>query len=328
MTITESTNIKVSISPYAHSYAAQFAAEQTTPRKGKHVYLNTLAVYAVNNYLKWLKIPSNLAQSDCWNPGLRALFDVADLVLPNIGKLECRPVLPGQSALNVPLEVTEDRIGYVAVQFSEQLDQVELLGFAPYHAIAKSLDPLPLEHLQSLDTLINKIDWIKKSVRVTQWFEEIFQADWQPPPSLLPEYRYRSSFKTVTSFRGSELGIKRRSKQEPRIEALRGNDRSTMRAKLMDLDGQGVVLLLQVNFQPPDTEDIDIFMRLYPAGDAMYLPPDLQVNLLDESGKSCMKAQAGKTNDKIQIDFSCQPEERFSVRLKLGDISITEKFII
>ena len=69
MTITESTNIKVSLSPYAHSYAAQFAAEQTTPRKGKHVYLNTLAVYAVNNYLKWLNIPSNLAQSDCWNPG-------------------------------------------------------------------------------------------------------------------------------------------------------------------------------------------------------------------------------------------------------------------
>ncbi|NEO65755.1 MAG: DUF1822 family protein, partial [Moorea sp. SIO4G2] len=294
MTITESTNIKVSLSPYAHSYAAQFAAEQTTPRKGKHVYLNTLAVYAINNYLKWLNIPSNLAQSDCWNPGLRALFDVADLVLPNIGKLECRPVLPGQSTLNVPLEVTEDRIGYVAVQFSEQLDQVELLGFAPYHAIAKSLDPLPLEQLESLDTLIDKIDWIKKSVRIRQWFEEIFQADWQPPASLLPQYRYRSSVEKP-SFRGPKLeDIKGPSNQDARIEALRGHDRSTMRAKLMDLAGQGVVLLLQVHFQPPDTEDIDIFMRLYPAGDSMYLPPDLQVNLLDESGNSCMKTQAGR----------------------------------
>ena len=322
MTIIESTNIKVSLSSDAHGYAAQFAAEQTTPRKGKQVYLNTLAVYAVNNYLKWLNIPSNLAQSDCWNPGLRALFDVADLVLPNIGKLECRPVLPGQSTLNVPLEVTEDRIGYVAVQFSEQLDQVELLGFAPYHAIAKSVDPLPLEQLESLDTLIDKIDWIKKSVRISQWFEEIFQADWQPPASLLPQYRYRPSF------RGYDVDIKGPSKQEGRIEALRGNDRSTMRAKLMNLAGQGVVLLLQVNFQPPDTEDINIFMRLYPAGDASYLPANLQVNLLDESGNSCMKAQGGKTNDKIQIDFSCQPEERFSLRLKLGDISITEKFII
>ncbi len=302
MTITESTNIKVSLSPYAHSYAAQFAAEQTTPPKGKQVYLNTLAVYAVNNYLKWLNIPSNLAQSDCWNPGLRALFDVADLVLPNIGKLECRPVLPGQSTLNVPLEVTEDRIGYVAVQFSEELDQVELLGFAPYHAIAKSLEPLPLEQLESLDTLIDKIDWIKKSVRISQWFEEIFQPDWQLPASLLPPYRYSPRF--------------------------RGPNDRTMRAKLMDLAGQGVVLLLQVNLQPPDTEDIDILMRLYPAGDASYLPPDLQVNLLDESGNSCMKTQAGKTNDKIQIDFSCQPEEPFSLRLNLGDISITEKFII
>lgn len=61
---------------------------------------------------------------------MRAIFDVADLLLPGIGKLECRPVLPGESKIILPAEVIQNRIGYVALQFNEQLDSVELLGFA------------------------------------------------------------------------------------------------------------------------------------------------------------------------------------------------------
>ena len=47
-------------------------------------------------------------------------------MLPSNGKIECRPVLPGENAVVLHQEVTQERIGYVAVQFSKQLDFVEI----------------------------------------------------------------------------------------------------------------------------------------------------------------------------------------------------------
>lgn len=168
------TSITVPLGHEAHDWAKKFAAEQvkTEPSKleqlkrdreqakqarisrGKRVYLNTLAVYAVHSYLKWLQIETDLNSSDSWQPW-RSLFDVADLVIPNLGKLECRPVLIGENVLSLPPEALQDRIGYIAVQFQEQLNQVQLLGFAP------ALDPLnlpkviPLANLEPLENLLD-----------------------------------------------------------------------------------------------------------------------------------------------------------------------------
>lgn len=60
--------VKIPLGSEAHKWAQQFATEQTTPQKGKKVYLNTLAVYAVHTYLSWFQIETNLAQSDSWQP--------------------------------------------------------------------------------------------------------------------------------------------------------------------------------------------------------------------------------------------------------------------
>ena len=129
MNSTKTAGLTVPLGSLAHALARPFAAEQITPQKGKKTYLNTLAIYAVHTYLKWLQIETEISQGDSWHPLKRALFDVADLVIPGVGKLECRPVLPGETAFSLPPEVTEDRIGYVAVQFNERLNEVQLLGF-------------------------------------------------------------------------------------------------------------------------------------------------------------------------------------------------------
>ena len=110
----EEQQVPVPLNLEAHRLALEFAKEQRNPQKGKKVYLNTLAVYAVHSFLKWLQIDSDLTQGESWNPGLRALYDVADLVLPGIGKLECRRILPEENDCVLPLEVTDERIGYVA----------------------------------------------------------------------------------------------------------------------------------------------------------------------------------------------------------------------
>ncbi|HAG80104.1 MAG TPA: hypothetical protein DCL61_02810, partial [Cyanobacteria bacterium UBA12227] len=186
--------ITVPLGREAHAIAEQFAIEQDTPRKGKKVYLNTLAVYAVHSYLKWLAYETDLNQSDSWHPALQPLSDVADLVLPGIGKLECRPVLPGETSFLIPSEATVDRMGYVAVQFSENLDEVQLLGFIRTVSAAKVSQEIAIANLQPLEILLDYIpDHINNpSVRTTstipvnlsRWLENIFEAGWQTAETL------------------------------------------------------------------------------------------------------------------------------------------------
>ncbi|MBD1854819.1 MULTISPECIES: DUF1822 family protein [Leptolyngbya] len=127
----EADYIEVPLTHEAHQWAEQFAAKQASVAKGKQVYLNTLAVCMVQDYLKWLSIPTDFTQGDCWHPGLRAKFDIADLVVPQVGKVECRSLLPDQTRFTLPPEVRRDRLGYVAVQFGETVNFARLLGFIP-----------------------------------------------------------------------------------------------------------------------------------------------------------------------------------------------------
>ena len=157
MANTQQDILSVPLPQNAHRWAKEFASQQDNPQKGKQVYLNTLAVYAVHSYLKWLNIETALNQGDSWKSGLRAIFDVADLVLPGVGKLECRPVLPGEAAIVLPPTMTQERIGYVGVQFSQQLDYVELLGFLPAREMAESPAILQITQLQSFDSLFEII---------------------------------------------------------------------------------------------------------------------------------------------------------------------------
>lgn len=151
---TEKPVIVIPLGTVAHQLARQFASEQSTPYKRRQVYLNSLAVCAVNTYLRWLEIESNLMLSDSWHPLARAMFDAADLVLPGFGKLECCSFLPGETACSLTLKKTENRIGYIAVQFLENLSEVNLLGFFPALNSADILDEIQLENFQSLDNLV------------------------------------------------------------------------------------------------------------------------------------------------------------------------------
>jgi hypothetical protein len=321
MTSTQPLRLSVPLGKDAHRWAEQFAAQQATPQKGKQVYLNTLAVYAVHSYLKWLPVETALTQGDSWQPGLRAIFDVADLVLPNVGKLECRPVLPGEVAFRLPREVTQDRIGYVAVQFSQQLDAVQLLGFAPASTSTEPPETIQVAELQSLDALIDSIYRRSRQVQtpavqpetllvnLRQWLEGIFNEDWQPAGLVLA-----SNLRSTT-----RLDVGTRTS-------------SVSRAKVIDLGRQlapeTVVLVVQVQLTPTATAAVDIRLRLYPGSDAIHLPANLQLIVLDESGTACMEAMARSTDDWMQLEFSCQHEEKFSVSVKLGEISITEEFVV
>ncbi|MBD0364092.1 MAG: DUF1822 family protein [Coleofasciculus sp. C3-bin4] len=307
-------SVTVPLSDTAHQLARQFAQEQATPEKGVRVYLNTLAVWAVHRYLKWLRYEPNLTSSDSWHPGMRAMFDVADLVLPNLGKLECRRVLPGETSVTLPPEVMQDRVGYVAVQFGSRatpgepvyLEEAQLIGFAPSVAIDPP-EELQLNDLQSLDELIEYLDQLESALsaapdktrsQLNNWLQNLFEAGWQTVEEVL-------------------------TPQTPLL-ALR---RSTVRrAKRIELQTNAVVLI--VTLQPENRERLGIHLQVCSINPQMTLPPQLKLMILTDSGEVFREIIASGTDTFMQYEFSGQVGEQFSIKVALRDVSITEAFVI
>jgi len=156
MNNTEEHYYTIELTLENHQVAKKFAIQQDTTEKAKQVYLNTLAVSAVETFLEEISFPPDLEAGDSWNAAIRCFHDVADLLIPDIGKIECRPVLPGETTISLPTEVLEDRIAYVIVQFQEELNQVQLLGYYP------TIDPESYQELQitKLKPIENLIDYL------------------------------------------------------------------------------------------------------------------------------------------------------------------------
>ncbi len=72
----------------------------------------------------------------------------------------------------------------------------------------------------------------------------------------------------------------------------------------------------------------DIRIRTYPSEDETHLPADLHLVILDKTQNPCMKVLSRNIDNWIQLEFSCEHEEKFSVMLILGDTTIKEDFVV
>jgi len=300
----------------AHRAAERFRQQQADAQKAKQVYLNTLAVYAVNFYLGCLGIETDLESGESWDPVEQTLADTGALIVKGQGKLECRPVLPNQKVCSVPSEVWTDRIGYVAVQLNPELTQATLIGFAS----TVTVEELPLTELESLAVCIQHLNQLKrqklakKRVQLSQWLHNVFDAGWEAVETLLAPQQPELAFQ----FR-SAIGVKPISPGSPGIGIARG--------KAIDLERAGEQVALFVGLAPSATQEIDISVEVRPRGRQMYLPQDLQLMVLDNVGEPVMQANARSTKN-IQLEFSGETGESFSVKVALGDVSVTEAFLI
>ena len=298
--------------------AQKFANQQPNSEKAEQVRLNTLAVWVVNDYLEMMDIPTNLQASDSWNPIMRLCGNVADLELPSVGRLECRPVHQHQQICSIPPETWEERVGYLVVQFDELLQEARLLGFIA----SVATETLPLKQLQPLEAFIDHLGELRQSpvsslVNLSQWFTGIFEAGWQTIESLwnLPELR------PVYAFRSTET---------LELNALNQPESITKRAKLIDLGiqilNQPVMLIVEIS--PEKEQQTSIHLQLHATGNQIYLPPGVHLTVLDSSGAVFLDAQSRKSDNYIQLQFRGEPTEQFSVRVAINDTSITEHFRI
>jgi hypothetical protein len=327
------------ITQRARRTAQEFASQQPTPQKAEQVRLNTLAVYAVNDYLQMMGIPTDLSVGDSWNPVVRLCADVADLEVIDLGRLECRPVRKHQQTCYVPPEVRTDRIGYVVVQIDESSLEATVLGFCPTENPPNpswvkdetlAIDELPINQLRVVEDLIDCLNqpipipaapisaFIQRpKVNLSQWLSNVFETGWQTIESLLNPVE-------------TDLAFRFRSADSTLLIDDEQSDVSVRRAKLIDLGMQiaGYPVALIVEVIPGYNNKNDIILQVHPTGNQIYLPPLLQLTVLDESGLVFLEAQARSADNYIQLQFSGLPGEQFSVRVALGDASIMEDFVV
>ncbi|PHJ61104.1 hypothetical protein VF14_04425 [Nostoc linckia z18] len=301
----------VPLSRKAHQLAKKFAAQQLTPEKGKQVYLNTLSVYAVHRYLKYLGIHTNLEQSDCWQLSNQVISDIADLVLPEMNQaLVCCPILPGQTHLELPLEMIENLLGYVGVQFNNMLREVELMGFLPVnHANDEEIVNIGINELRSLDILIEYI----YAAKARQHTEDIIQ-----------EIGLLNKFKNINVTGIFQEHVKDISSERVLSYATRSLAMKTLVTPI-NLGSQHILLIAEIT--PKDQQRQRVSLRLETI-DSEELP-SFQLSIVDESEHIFPHKIDLESPTHIQLQpFIANIGEAFQVKIVSEDISVTEYFVI
>ncbi len=101
-------------------------------------------------------------------------------------------------------------------------------------------------------------------------------------------------------------------------------------AKAIDLvsETQSFTVALLVAFRPKNEQKVSIRIRIEAIDEENDLPENLQVIVFDRSGNTFRQAQPTNPNFLELQGFSGSVGEQFSIRLSLGEVSITENFVI
>jgi hypothetical protein len=320
----ENWALPLPITRMARQKAQEFANTQPTPQKAEQVWLNTLAVYVLNDYLQMLNIPTSLEVSDSWNPVARLCADVADLEIIGVGRLECRPIKPHAQTCYIPPEVWSERIGYVVVQIDESSWEATVLGFSQ-----TAQEELTISQLHPIEALIDRLNQPsprvaattpipnRSQVNLSRWLVNVFESGWQ-------------SIETLLNPGELDLGFNFRSSDSSIITDNELSEANIRRAKLIDLGVQiashPIALIVEVT--PESEQRKNIRLQVHPSGNQLFLPPLLQLIVLDETGLIFLEAQARSADNYIQLQFRGLPGEKFSVKVALGEASISENFVI
>jgi hypothetical protein len=178
---TENVDLLFPITEDNRKQALALAKQQVAEDKVQQVYCNTLAILLVEHYLEMLDVEVDRSKSYCWDDLTRFTSNIADLYIPEArGRLECRPIRPGEQQCVVPEELLDqeswsDRIGCVVVELNDEFTVGILRGFVP----VLDTEALPLSHLRSLDDLIDRIN-TPNVVDIRDFSRKVFQVGWQP----------------------------------------------------------------------------------------------------------------------------------------------------
>lgn len=303
----------------------EMAQKEMAQEKTAQIERNTLAVCAVNAYLQMMGVETDIAASDSWNPMMQGVSDVADLIVPGVGTLACRAMAPGEDVCYVPPEAWIDRAGYVAVVIDTAEHQATLLGFMPSVgeeekvAIAQfaPIETL-LDHIYTLKTAAeNALETAPLAERVqatvtqmSQWFEGMVTSGWQSVDELLNPPQAGFAFRSVNTARTPDAS---------RAKAIALEDASI---------GQSIQIALIVQISQVSEDSVDIILQVRPLGNELRLPEGISLSIFDDGNNLVRSATSRAIDNYIQLQVVGEPEESFSIQIRMGDACFEEYFQI
>ena len=315
--------------------AKQLAQQHPVPQQAEQTYHNLLAVLAVNHYLKMLAIPTDLSQCNCWNPFLRMTTNVADLEVVGYGRFECCPVaMQGTKAdspdpsmtVTVPADVQEERVGYIAVQvdgdLSDRQPKLHLLGFVD-HINGEAFQLAEVRSLFELPQYLEQLAHAPETTisHLTHWLKNRVEEGWQTLDTLISFQRQAGyQVRTPNGLRSSEANRSR-----------------CMYGKTLSLDtanGEETILLITEVIDNA-TDELSIELKICPIApdashgeDMAFLPPGLEMVIVDVAGEAVMQAQARAGNRMMELGFHAEKGDRFQLQVQLNDTVVIESFLV
>ena len=220
-----------------------------------------------------------------------------------------------RESVNLQKSQSEDYQLPLSLFKSEPNQLLLCLNFLTPNAI-----PLPVPVTLGMPYVTEVLGQASQSiVNLSRWLHGAFDTGWQAIEAILAP-----SNRTALTFRFRDAHSQETDTTESSLPIVR-------RGKLLNLGiekaDESVVLI--VGFKAAEESNkFQVLVDIYPSGGQAYLPQDLQLMVLDETGKAVMQAQARNTNKNICLDFKGNLEERFSIKVIVGDTSITENFVI
>lgn len=294
----ETLKFTVALANDAHEIAQQLVQGIDSPAKARQVYANTLAVYAVDFYLKCLGFATDWLHSASRNQLLTKLMNVGDLQIKDVGKIECIPVLSDRGECEIPPESETDRIGYIPVLLDKDGTKATILGFS-----TQKSGMIKLDRLADLEYAIEYLTELEQPtiVKLRAWLGGLVDTSWETIDRLLNP---------------TQLRILSRS--------------SVNRGQKVDLATPNgtTSFVFVVDVKPTEDlpQQVDVLIQVYPS-DSHELPDRVKLTITDDTETS-MTATSKSGDNWIQLNFTAVFDEEFTAKVSLGDAEVAKKFAI
>jgi len=287
-------------------------------------YYLAVQVSVDNQNESWMRLSGyvshqNLKKKGIYDEGDRAYYIAQQHLAEDLTRmlLEPEPVLNKkiqvESASNLSKETASNllkKLGKSSVYFPRIA-----VSFEQWAALLANEEWRQELYERRLGQLVAAAAHKQTSINLGQWFQEVFEAGWQSLDTLLNTGSGNLAF----SFRQSRPSVTEVRKVF--VEGIKLIDLG------MELENQSVALL--VGLAPETEQRVGIRVQLYPAGGQTYLPSNIQLILLSQSGATLQEYKARTQDSLIQLKrFTCPMGKCFSVKVALDDFSITEDFVI
>jgi hypothetical protein len=310
---------KVALGREAHQLAQQFHRQQRYAKRAQQVYLNTLAIYAVQYYLNCFGLSTDFPHPKKSELMMRSLSSSACLTIKDRGKVECCPVLPDENFCTIPFDARGNRLAYIAVGLNAELSEASLLGVLPAREFEKWRNVVPralrdrtqisLGHFQPLENLFEALE--PQPTVLSNWWQNALEEGWKtfeelfptPPPILA----FRSSATTAPP-------------PEPPQNLMK-------LGHIVELK-PGITIALCIGLEKTELIGMEISVEIYPYGDDPVLPAALKLQVLDERGEDFLQAKTKGVEEEFTFEFRGEPGDRFSVQLDWQDERIIRLFLV